>query len=63
MGKSVTVSDYMMIWMQRIVKAGVRQSCAEIVMEGLKAIKFNLDHEYDELMEAKEMVKEIHTNE
>lgn len=45
--------------MDKLVKAGIRLSRAEIVREGLKSIKYGLDHEFDELEAAKDHIREL----
>lgn len=55
---SIGISEYWTKWLQDIVDSGIRKSKAEVVEEGLKAIKRQLDLDADELRLAKEKVKE-----
>lgn len=56
--KTVGISEYWAKWLNEVVKSRVRKSKAEIVEEGLKSIKYNIDREVEEYREAIELVKE-----
>lgn len=45
--------------MDSIVETGIRRSRAEIVVDGLKAIKFSLDHDADEVRDRLALAKQV----
>lgn len=47
--RTVSIPPSWIQWMDEIIKTGIRRSRAEIVTDGLKSIKFSLDHDAEEV--------------
>lgn len=47
--RTVSINPYWIQWMDEVVATGIRRSRAEIVVEGLKSIQYQMDRNAEEV--------------